>query len=178
MNEAEQRDRKRVPLGLIAGVYGVKGWVKVHSWTRPREAILAYQTWLLGDEKNPVKISAGRQQGKTIIASLPGVENRQQANKLTGKEIAVFRDQMPVPAENEYYWSDLEGLAVETRDGVELGRITKMLATGAHDVMVVSGGVVGGNRERLIPFVPDHFVISVDLQAGKLVVDWEPDYLA
>ncbi len=173
MSGRDQRDRKLVPLGVITGVSGIKGWLKIHSWTSPREAILAYQPWLLGDDRNPVKIIEGRPQGKTIVASLPGVENREQASKLTGLEIAVFRDQMPNPVENEYYWSDLEGLVVETKDGVELGHIVKMMETGAHDVMVVDG-----DRERMIPFVPGHFVISVDLQAGRLIVDWEADYLA
>lgn len=177
MNEQDQRDRKLVPLGFIAGVYGIKGWFKIHSWTSPREAILAYQPWLLGDDRKPVKIVAGRPQGKTVVASLPGIESREQANSLVGLEIAVFRDQMPEVADNKYYWSDLLGLAVETQDGVELGHIIRMMETGAHDVMVVSGGAANGDRERLIPFIPNHFVISVDLAAGKLIVDWQPDYL-
>lgn len=177
MSEMDQRDRILVPLGFITGVYGIKGWFKIHSWTSPREAILAYQPWLLGDDRKPVKIVKGRSQGKTVVASLPGVENREQANSLVGLEIAIFRDQMPEAAENKYYWSDLQGLSVENKDGVDLGQIVKMMETGAHDVMVLSGGTTGGDRERLIPFIPGHFVVSVDLEAGKLIVDWQPDYL-
>jgi 16S rRNA processing protein RimM len=181
VSERDQRNRTLVPLGYIAGVHGVKGWVKIHSFTRPKEAILTYQPWLLGEEQKPVKIIAGRPQGKTIVVSLPDIENREQAQNMVGLEIVVFRDQMPQPDENEYYWSDLIGLLVETKDGVELGRITKMMETGAHDVMVVSG-LSGENakndRERLIPFIHGHYVIEVDLEAGKLVADWEPDYLS
>jgi 16S rRNA processing protein RimM len=172
LNEINQRDQKWVPLGFIAGVYGVKGWVKIHSWTDPKEAILAYQPWLLGEDRKPVKIIDGRPQGKTIVASLPGIENREQAQECVGQEIWVLREQLPETGENEYYWSDLIGLAVETKDGAELGHIVNMLETGAHDVMVVRG-----DRERIIPFIPDHYVISVDLKSGTLVVDWEPDYL-
>ncbi|MFT5139922.1 MAG: 16S rRNA processing protein RimM, partial [Rhodothermales bacterium] len=170
-------NRALVPLGYIAGVHGVKGWVKIHSFTRPKEAILSYQPWLLGDDQKPVKIRAGRPQGKTIVVSLPDIENREQAHKQIGLEIAVFRDQMPQPDDNEYYWSDLIGLLVETKDGVGLGRITKMMETGAHDVMVVSDENAESERERLIPFIPGHYVVAVDLEAGKLVADWEADYL-
>jgi 16S rRNA processing protein RimM len=154
VSDFDQRDRQLVPLGYIAGVYGVKGWVKIHSWTRPRESILAYQPWLLGEDLKPVKIKEGRPQGKTIVVSLPEIDNREQAQKLVG-------------------------LKVETKDGVELGHITKMMETGAHDVMIVSPGNPGqGEKERLIPFVPGHYVLAVDREAGKLVADWEPDYLA
>jgi len=172
VDKRDQRDRKLVPLGFISGVLGIRGWVKVHSWTSPREAILGYQPWLLGEDRNTVRINQGRPQGKTIVVSLPGVDDREQARELVGTEIAVFRDQMPEPAENDYYWSDLEGLIVETKDGVELGHIVKMMETGANDVMVVTG-----DRECLIPFVPGEFVISVDLGKGRLVVDWDPDFL-
>lgn len=172
MNADKQRGRKQVPLGYIAGVYGIKGWVKIHSWTSPKLAILEYQPWLLGEEKQAVRIKAGRPQGKTIVVSLPGVENREQAAELVGQEISVYRDQLPATNEDEYYWSDLVGLAVENRNGVELGNITKMMETGAHDVMVIQG-----DRERIIPFIPGRFVTGVDLEAGKLTVDWEPDYL-
>ena len=162
-----------VPLGYIAGVYGIKGWVKIHSWTSPKEAILDYQPWLFGDEKLPVRINAGRPQGKTVVVSLPDVDNREQAAEWVGREISVYRNQLPKTDEKQYYWADLVGLEVENKDGAELGRITRMMETGAHDVMIVQG-----DRERIIPFIPDHYVISVDLESGRLVVDWEPDYLA
>ena len=112
MSGRDQRDQKLVPLGFISGVHGIKGWVKVHSWTRPREAILAYQPWLLGDDQKPVKIEQGRPQGKTVVVLLPGFKDREQARELVGSKIAVFRDQLPEPGEEAYYWADLFGLAV------------------------------------------------------------------
>jgi 16S rRNA processing protein RimM len=168
----DQRDQKLVPLGFISGIHGIKGWVKIHSFTSPRAAILGYQPWLLGENHKSVSIEEGKQQGKTIVASLPGVEDRERARELVGMDIAIVRDQLPETDGESYYWTDLVGLAVETRDGVELGHVMRMMETGAHDVMVVKG-----DRERLIPFVPGRFVINVNLEAGKLVVDWEPDFL-
>ena len=166
-----QRDRKLVPLGYISGVHGLKGWVTVHSWTRPRAAILDYLTWLLGEQQKPVRISEGGLQGKNIVALLPGCVNREQAREQVGLEIAVFRDQMPELSTDAFYWTDLEGLSVVTKEGAELGHIERMMETGANDVMVITG-----DRERLIPFVWEQFVISIDLDAGKLVVDWDPDF--
>lgn len=173
MNAANERDQDLVPLGYVAGIFGIKGWVKIHSWTSPREAILEYQPWLLGDELVPLRITDGRPQGKTVVVSLPGVVDRETAAEWVGREIRVYRDQLPKTQEKQYYWSDLVGLEVKNKDGADLGRITSMMETGAHDVMIVQG-----DRERIIPFVPDHYVISVDLEKDGLVVDWDPDYLA
>ena len=167
-----QRDRKLVPLGFICAVHGLQGWIKVHSWTRPKEAILDYQPWIVGQQQKPVRISDGRLQGKSVIALLSGTVNREQATDQVGLEIAVFRDQMPELGAEAFYWTDLEGLSVVTKEGAELGHIERMMETGAHDVMVITG-----DRERLIPFVWGQFVINVDLDAGTLVVDWDPDFL-
>lgn len=167
-----QRDRKLVPLGFISGVHGVKGWVKIHSWTSPREAILGYQPWFLGEGQQAVRILGGRPQGKTIVAELPGVSDRDGAEQLVGQTISVHREQLPEPGEHSWYWSDLEGLEVMTASGAVLGRIEKMMETGANDVMVVRG-----ERERLIPFVYGRIVLAVDLDEGRVVVDWDPAYL-
>ena len=171
MNGVDQRGRKRVSLGYISGLYGVKGEVKVHSWTRPRAAILEYQPWLLGEDRAPVTIREGRIQGKTLIASLPGVDDREAARSWIDREIAVFRDQLPELSGEVYYWSDLVGLEVFTGQGVVLGKVSGLLETGANDVLVVEG-----ERERLIPFVPEQYVTRVDLEAGRIEVDWDPDF--
>ena len=116
MNRKVQRGQKRVPLGYICGVYGLKGWIKVHSWTRPREAILNYCPWLVGEEQKPVRISEGRLQGKSVVALLPEIVNREQASSLVGQEIAIFRKQMPELAATAFYWTDLEGLSVVSKE--------------------------------------------------------------
>lgn len=172
MNGNRRRSPDRVLLGEVSGVYGVRGWVKIHSWTSPIEAILDYRPWLLGDALQEVTILAGRLQGKTVIAALPGVEDREQARALIGTEIAVARSSMPDPPAQSWYWSDLVGLEVRNREGELLGVIERMMETGAHDVMVV-----GGDRERLIPFVPGVYVDEVDLDARQVSVAWPADYL-
>ena len=158
-------------LGYISAVHGIKGWVKVHSWTRPLEAILEYQPWLLGEDKTPVKIVDGRKQGKGVVALLPGFQNREQAVTLVGTQIFVRRDQLPATQADEYYWSDLEGLDVHTTEGQVLGRVEKLMETGANDVLVVCG-----NRAHLIPFIQGQYVKRVDLEAGLIEVDWDPEF--
>jgi 16S rRNA processing protein RimM len=162
---------KQVALGYISAVHGIKGWVKVHSWTRPMEAILNYQPWLLGEEKRPVSIVDGRRQGKGVAALLPGMQDREQAMSLIGQQISVNRDQMTPTDKDEYYWSDLEGLEVHTLKGEILGRVDRLMETGANDVLIIRG-----EREHLVPFVQGQYVTNIDLVAGRMDVDWDPDF--
>jgi 16S rRNA processing protein RimM len=166
---------RRVPVGRVVGLYGVQGWVKFESWTEPRLRIFDYQPWLLvgapGVEREMEGVK-GRAQGKGMIAQLPGVNDREQAMALVGQDIQVTRSQLPPAADGEYYWVDLEGLAVSTDKGEALGRVSHLFATGANDVLVVRDG----DRERLIPYVPGSVVLQVDLVAQQMVVDWDPDF--
>lgn len=161
-----------VVLGRIAGLFGVRGWVKVYSYTEPREAVLDYDRWLLSgkDGWREATVAEGQRHGKTIIARIDGYVDRDQAAELIGTEIAVRREALPATQTGEFYWSDLEGLRVVHRDGTELGSVAYLLETGANDVLVVQG-----ERERLIPFVMDKVVLGVDLAAGRIDVDWEWD---
>lgn len=160
-----------IALGYISAVHGIKGWVKIHSWTRPMEAILRYQPWLLGEDRKPVKIVDGRKQGKGLAALLPGFEDREQAARLVGTQVFVRREQLPATQKDEYYWSDLEGLEVKTTSGELLGRVEKLMETGANDVLVIRG-----KREHLVPFIQGQYVTRVDLEEGLIEVDWDPEF--
>jgi 16S rRNA processing protein RimM len=161
-----------VLLGRIVGLFGVNGWVKVFSYTQPREAILEYGQWYLkqDNEWRAAVIAGGKRHGKSIIASFSGVTDRDQAAELIGCDIAIEREDLPVPEVGRFYWADLEGLRVMDRDGAELGRVAYVMETGANDVLVLEG-----ERERLIPFVLDKVVLDVDLARGVITVDWEWD---
>ncbi len=163
----------RVPVGRISGVYGVKGWVRIYSYTQPRENILNYTPWLLysGGEWRTVEVVEGRRQGAGVIAHLEGCDDRDAARRLMAAEIAIQRSQLAESGADEYYWVDLIGLRVVNLQGVELGRVSGLLETGAHDVLVVRNG-----RERLIPYVRGAIVTDIDLEAGRLQVDWDAEY--
>ena len=165
-------DRDLVVLGRISGLYGVRGWVKLFSHTEPREQIVRYTPWLvrLDGQWRSMAVAGGKRHGKGVVARLEGIEDRDAAARLMNAEIAVRRDQLPELEPGDYYWADLEGLEVVTVEGVSLGRVEHLMETGANDVMVV-----GGERERLIPYTDDA-VIAVDLEAGTIQVDWDPEF--
>lgn len=165
--------QRRVVLGKVGGLYGVRGWVRLWSFTDPVENLLDYQELELGQggRWEAVRLAEGRRQGEALVARFEGCADRDQATLLVGAELAVARDRLPEPADGQFYWADLVGLEVVTTGGVVLGRVDHMMATGANDVLVVKG-----ERERLLPFVPGRFVNEVDLAGGRIVVDWDPEF--
>ncbi len=173
MRENGSNAEERVILGRVSGVYGVKGWVKIYSYTDPRDNILQYSPWLLKVSGNwqAMELLDGRPHGKGIVARLDGCEDRDRAAALVNAEIAIPRSQLPETAEGDYYWRDLIGLRVVTRSGTPLGTVDHLLETGANDVLVVIG-----ERERLIPYVPGEVITAVDLVAGEMQVDWDPEF--
>jgi 16S rRNA processing protein RimM len=164
-------ERRVVRIGHISGAHGVRGWVRIHSLTEPREAIFDYQPWLLGEARKATRAREWKKHGRHLIALLEDTGDRDAAEALVDQTIAVFRDQFPEPPDGSFYWADLAGLEVRLQDGTGLGTIERMLATGANDVMVVRG-----ERERLIPFVMGQYVKSVSLEDGVVIVDWDPEF--
>ena len=163
-----------INIGKIAGVFGIKGWVKVFSLTDPRENILSYSPWILkkGTEVKEVKLVDGKRQGKSIVAYIDGVSDRNIAETYNNWEIFINKDQLPDAEEGEYYWADLVGLQVETEQGFNLGLVDHLIETGANDVLVVKAE----NEERLIPFLQGSVIKKIDLEGKLLVVDWDPDF--
>ena len=164
---------KWVTLGRVSGVFGVKGWLKVQSYTDPPDNIAKFGAWTLRRNGNDRRFDVEEGQGHAggVIAKLRGLDDRDLAREWVGAEIVVGREQLPATAADEFYWSDLEGLEVRTTAGEVLGTVDHLLATGANDVLVL-----GGSTERLIPFVVGRVVKQVDLAARLIVVDWSPDY--
>ena len=163
---------KQIVMGEIAGVYGVRGWVRVRSYTDPVENLLSYRPWALGagQQSRPVSVLEGRVHGPGLVARIEGIDDRDAAAALIGQQVLVERQSLP-KAPGEIYWADLEGMQVRTRDGVDLGQVDHLLATGANDVLVVQG-----KRERLIPFVRPEVVLDIDFEGRRLTVDWDPEF--
>jgi len=157
-----------VVVGRFNGPWGVRGWVRIWSETRPPTAIFDYQPWLVGERGETLEIEQWRQSGPRLAAKLSGVDTPEQAAALGRDPIRVARSSLPTPGADEYYWHDLIGLAVVNLEGHDYGRIAGMLETGAHDVMQVEGA---GGRVP-IPFVTGEFVQRVDFERGRVTVDW------
>ena len=164
---------RRITVGEISGAFGVKGWVKVRSFTEPPENILKYTPWMISSkgESREVKPCEGRVQAGSVVVRLEDLNDRDSAQALRKFEISVARDQFPKPKNGEYYQVDLIGLLVKTVEGLTLGRVMSILETGANDVLVVQG-----EREHLVPFVQGIYVKAVCLDQGELTVDWDPEF--
>ena len=163
-----------VIVGHVVGVFGVKGWVRIRSETKPYANILDYSPWYIQQQGQwtEYRLLQGQLHSKGVIAQLEGIADRDQAATLAGCSIAVRRSQLPVPAEGEYYWADLVGLAVYNLQGEHLGRVASLMETGANDVLVVQDT----EQEYLIPYVTGVYIMQVDLPGGGIEVDWQRDY--
>jgi len=169
----DKADSELIRLGRIAGAYGVRGWVRVASDTDPAEGILNYRPWhvFVDGDRMEIDVTGGRRHQHGVVAKLSGCDDRDAAESYIGAEITVPRAQLPALGEGDYYWSDLIGVSVVTRDGTTLGQVDHLMQTGANDVLVVIG-----EREILIPFIEDDVVLAVDLDGGRITVDWDPEF--
>ncbi len=161
-------------VGRVVGVHGVRGWVKLESFTEPRTQIFSYRPWFVTTPDGEFEISRieGQEHGRGLIVRLDGIEDRDAAQKLYGAEIRIRREALPQLEPGQVYWADLEGLQALTLQGSALGTVSHLFATGANDVLVVRDG----KRERMIPYLPDRVVRDIDLDRGTITLDWDPDF--
>jgi 16S rRNA processing protein RimM len=166
------RSESSIIMGQVGGTFGVKGWLKVNSFSRPTDKIIDYIPWQLRNTQQTfvVDLVEAKPHGKGLVVRFDGFDDRDAAQELRGMEIVVSRAHLPAPESERFYWADLEGLLVKNLAGHKLGRIEQMLDAGAADVMVIVG-----DQRILIPFVMHDTVVKVDLNAGCLEVDWDPD---
>ena len=163
-----------VDIGRIVGLHGVQGWVKLESYTEPRTQLFRYQPWVLELRGSDLEVrgAEGREAGRGLIGKLPGFDDRDAAATLIGAAIRVRRSVLPKAKRGEFYWADLEGLEVVDTQGKSLGTVSHLFATGANDVLVVRDG----KREHMVPFLPTQVVRDVDLERGRIVVDWDIEF--
>ena len=170
--------QEKILLGHISGLFGVKGWVKIYSYTSPRVQIINYKNWYLknntgiGDFKS-VTLEDGRAHKEGVIAKLKTIDDRDSAAALLETEIWVDESELSGLEEGEFYWYQLTGLQVINLQRASFGTVEALLETGANDVLIVRGE---NNKETLIPYIKDQVIKSVDLQAKRMVVDWDEDF--
>ena len=165
--------------GRFLGAFGIKGWVKVHSETSPKQNLLGYSPWYLlrGGQWQQVEVAESAMHDKGPVVRLKGMDDRNAAEALSGIEIGIVAESLPALPKNEFYWRDLIGLKVVNAEGVLLGVVEELLETGANDVMVVvpcAGSVDDG--KRLVPWVQGPVVQRVDTDARVIRVDWGTDW--
>lgn len=178
-----------VELGRLGEAWGIKGWVKVHAHSAAPDALMGASEWFLQRPTPPhdrqfvafdgtvrVQLAQVKPHADTLVALLEGMADRNAAEALKGARIFVSRSQFPASADpDEFYWVDLLGLNVVNREGVALGQVQDLMATGPHSVLVLAYEQAGKPAERMIPFV-SAYVDKVDKAAGLITVDWQLDY--
>jgi len=165
-------DEKKLLVGKINGFFGVQGWVKIFSYTKPRKNILEYHPWYFVDNGTykVIEITTGREQSKTIVAHAKGIDNRDQAGQLIGKDLYIDKDQLPELGGDEHYWHELNGFRVINKNGVDLGVVNYLVDTGSNNVLVTKG-----EKEHWIPYI-EPYLVSVDKQNRVITVDWDENF--
>ncbi len=171
---------QEITLGKVGAVYGIKGWLKIHSFTDETDAILDYFPWSLklGNNIQTVKITDWRKHNKGLIVKVQGIDDRDIAQALVGSEIFINEAALPELPEGDFYWRDLIGMSVVTTQGYDLGVVSEMMETGANDVLVVKANLNDGfgQKERLIPYILEQVVESVSAENKQICVDWDPGF--
>lgn len=173
---------ERILLGHVSGLFGVKGWVKVYSYTDPREQITRYKKWYLGGQAGTViELEQGQAHKQGVIAKLAGIDDRDTAATLVKKDIWVDKSDLPQLSENEYYWHDLIGCTVSDGADRVIGKVHDLIETGANDVLVVvttteSHEIAKNKQEHLIPYLLGQVIKSIDLDKQQIHVEWDLDY--
>ena len=165
-------DEKKLLVGKINGFFGVQGWVKIFSYTKPRKNILEYYPWYFVDNGTykVIEITTGREQSKTIVAHAKGIDNRDQASQLIGKDLYIDKDQLPELSDDEHYWHELNEFRVINKNGIDLGVVNYLVDTGSNNVLVTKG-----DKEHWIPYI-EPYLVSVDKQNRVITVDWDENF--
>ena len=162
---------KKILVGKISNPHGIKGWVKVISFTDPIENILSYKKWTISDNETEKTycLEDSRIQGNKIVIKLEGVNNRDDADLLKNLQIEVNRSDLPKLDENSYYWEDLVDFNVIDINGMHVGKVDSLFRTGSNDVLVI----INETKQRLlIPFIMEEVIKYVDLDKELISIDW------
>jgi len=162
-----------VVVGRFNAAFGIKGWIKVQSFTEPADQIFDYRPWVIVYQQKSYQIQCveWRVHQAGFAVRLQDCSDRNLAEMLVRSEIMVPAVELPALKQGEYYWRDLEGLKVINHNGVALGVIDYLFETGSNDVMVVKG-----DKERFIPFLLDDVILRIDLNTREMHVIWELDF--
>ena len=173
-------DGKLLVLGQFGKIHGLKGWLKLNSFTSPLENILDYPqlSAVVDRQRTPLKIAQFRRQPKGLLVHGDGCDDPESARQLTGVELWVRTDTMPELTDGEFYWHQLLGMRVVNQQAELFGQVTKLMETGANDVLVITPTEDSlDDRERLVPYLVETVIVAVDLDGNTITVNWGADYL-
>lgn len=159
-----------IVMARVAAPFGIKGWLKLQTFTEFDDSLDQFDTWFMSTPQGwqEVEVEDFAVNVKAVVVKLKGCDDRNAAELLKKREIAVPRDWLDDEDDGAFYWVDLIGAEVVNKAGERLGYIETLMETGANDVLVVKQG----STETLIPFV-DQYVVNVDRDKKMVTVDWD-----
>lgn len=152
-------------VGRVAGAFGVKGEVRITSYTADPQALIGYRDLKREDGSPGLTLMSGRVAKGAVVARAKEIETREQAEALRGLKLYIPRDILPEPDEDEFYVTDLIGLSVESPEGEPLGRIKDVRDFGAGDLLEIQPP---DGASWYLPFTRDA-VPEVRLAEGKVI---------
>jgi len=161
-------EKNLFPIGRVVKPHGVKGKMKVKYFGDDLHRFFSYHEIFIEDEKSGLEsyeILEVIPQPPRLILRLKGIEKIEEIEPLIGKNILIEKEALPELEEGEYYWIDLVGIEVETREGKKIGKVREIFSTGAHDVYVVEGK----RGEIFLPAIED-VIQSIDLKKRVMKV--------
>jgi 16S rRNA processing protein RimM len=164
-----------VIIGQLGRPHGVKGLLKMQVFGGEAVNLIHTRPWLMKNSEGswqpilPEKVEA---KPGYMLVKLDGINDRDAAQALTNKEIAIYASQLPKLETGEYYWNELIGLDVINQAGINLGVVTDLMETGSNDVLILDDKGI----ERLIPYLLDEYVLRVDIKAKQIIVDWDENF--
>lgn len=167
-------------VGKLGSSYGIRGWIRVFSFTEDLDSIFDYSPWYIkkANQWQEIEVESFKPHNQETIVKIKGVDDRDQAAVLTNAEIYVDAQMLPELEDGDFYWKDLIGCKVININGYDFGQVTELMETGSNDVLVVKANLKDafGAKERLIPYVEEQFIKHVDLSAKTITVDWDPAF--
>ncbi|EEY73380.1 16S rRNA processing protein RimM [Grimontia hollisae CIP 101886] len=180
LKEKDMSEQEKVVVGKLGASYGIRGWLKVFSYTENAENIFSYSPWFIKvrGEWQEFSLEDWKRHNQGYVGKLKGLDQREDAQALTNAEIAINAEVLPELSDEEFYWRELYGMEVATTKGYNLGKVTDILETGSNDVLVVQANPKDafGQKERLIPFLDGQVIKSIDRSAQRIEVDWDPGF--
>jgi len=164
---------KFVVMGKVVGSHGIKGWLKVQPFTEEIKTLGKFSSWFVSENENKwkeFKVESSSIQGRTVLAKIENINNRNDADVLRGFLIGISKIDLPALEKGKYYWSDLIGLEVINQIGFNFGVIDSIMETGSNDVLVIKD-----EKETLIPYL-DNVVLKIDLEKKNILVDWDENF--
>lgn len=173
-------EKEKIVVGKLGATYGIRGWLKVFSYTENAESIFSYAPWFIKvrGQWEECLIEDWKRHGQGFVVKLSDMNLREDAQSLTNAEIAINANVLPALSNEEFYWRELFGMEVVTTKGYSLGKVADILETGSNDVLVVTANPKDafGQKERLVPFLDEQVIKLIDRDAQRIEVDWDPGF--